>query len=102
MTPVARAPNAKAASLRKDEVIRIRVSSEAKALLTRAAALRGQTLAVFMLQSARREAEDTLLDQQTFVLAPEAHDAFLALLDAPAAPSQQLRELMARKRVWED
>jgi uncharacterized protein (DUF1778 family) len=69
---------------RKDDVIQIRASAEAKAILNRAAALRGQKLSEFMLESARRQAEDTLLDQRTFFLDDAAHARFLALLDAPA------------------
>lgn len=86
---------------RKDDVIQIRASAETKAILTRAAALRGQKLSEFMLDSARREAEDALLDQRNFFLEPDAYDAFLALLDAPATPDPRLVELMRRKVPWE-
>jgi uncharacterized protein (DUF1778 family) len=50
---------------RKDDVIQIRASAQTKALLNRAATLRGQKLSEFMLESARREAEDTILDQRS-------------------------------------
>ena len=86
---------------RKDDVIQIRASVETKAILNRAAALRGQKLSEFMLDSARREAEETILDQRAFFLDPDAHERFLALLDDPAAPSQELRALMTRKPSWE-
>jgi uncharacterized protein (DUF1778 family) len=66
---------------RKDDVIQIRTSAEAKAILNRAAALRGQKLSEFMLQSARRQAEETILDQRTFFLDNEAYARFLAQLD---------------------
>ena len=85
---------------RKDDVIQIRASAETKAILTRAAALRGQKLSEFMLDSARRQAEDALLDQRNFFLEPAAYDAFLALLDAPANPDPRLVELMSRKAPW--
>ena len=93
-SPAARRP-------RKDDVIQIRASVETKAILSRAAALRGQKLSEFMLDSARRQAEDALLDQRNFFIEPEAYDAFLALLDAPAKPDPQLVELMSRKAPWE-
>ena len=86
---------------RKDDVIQIRASAETKAILNRAATLRGQKLSEFMLESARRQAEDTILDQRTFFLTPEDHDAFLAMLDAPAKPSKELRALLTRKPIWE-
>jgi len=95
-----REPAARPRRTRKDDVIQIRASAETKAILTRAAALRGQKLSEFMLDSARRQAEDALLDQRNFFLEPEAYDAFLALLDAPAKPNQRLIELMSRKGPW--
>jgi uncharacterized protein (DUF1778 family) len=85
---------------RKDDVIQIRASAETKAILNRAATLRGQKLSEFMLESARRQAEETLLDQRTFFLDPRAHEKFLAILDAPAAPSKDLRARMNRKPSW--
>lgn len=86
---------------RKDDVIQIRASAEAKALLNRAAALRGQRLSEFMLDSARRQAEEAILDQRTFFLDEKAHERFLALLDRPPKPSAKLRELLNRKAPWE-
>ena len=86
---------------RKDDVIQIRAMAGTKALLNRAAAMRGQKLSEFMLESARREAEKALLDQRSFFLDDEAHEAFVALLDAPPAPSSKLVDLMARKPAWD-
>ena len=86
---------------RKDDVIQIRTSVETKAILNRAAALRGQKLSEFMLDSARRQAEDAILDQRVFFLTPDAHEAFLALLDAPAQPTKALQTLLKRKPAWE-
>jgi uncharacterized protein (DUF1778 family) len=63
--------------------------------------LRGQKLSEFMLASARREAEATVLDQRAFFLDSAAHEAFLALLDRPAKPTKALRALMKRKAPWE-
>ena len=87
---------------RKDDFIQIRASAETKAILSRAARLRGQKLSEFMLESARRQAEETILDQRTFFLDADAHQKFLALLDAPATPSAELRALMRRKPAWQD
>lgn len=86
---------------RKGDVIQIRTSAETKAVLNRAAALRGQKLSEFMLESARRQAEDTILDQRVFFVDPEAHEAFLAMLDAPAKPAAELRARMNRTPAWE-
>jgi uncharacterized protein (DUF1778 family) len=86
---------------RKDEVIQIRVSAPVKAILNRAAILRGQKLSEFMLESARRQAEETILDQRIFFLDPDAHERFLAMLDAPVKVTKQLRARMRRKPSWE-
>jgi uncharacterized protein (DUF1778 family) len=90
-----------ASTRRKDDVIQIRASAEAKALLNRAAALRGQKLSEFMLESARRQAEDTILDQRTFFLDDTAHARFLALLDTPPKPSTRVRARLNRKAPWQ-
>ena len=88
-------------SARKDDVIQIRASAELKAILNRAAALRGQKLSEFMLESSKRRAEEDILDQRVFFLSPKDHDKFLAMLDSPAQPSKELRALFKQKAVWE-
>lgn len=86
---------------RKDDIIQIRTSGETKAILNRAASLRGQKLSEFMLDSARRQAEETILDQRVFFLQPKAHEKFLALLDAPPSPSKGVIARLGRKAPWE-
>jgi uncharacterized protein (DUF1778 family) len=88
-------------NIRKDDIIQIRAPAETKAMLNRAAALRGQKLSEFMLDSARRQAEEAILDQRVFFLDAKAHEKFLALLDAPAKPRAALRKLMARTPAWQ-
>ncbi|MGH6790983.1 MAG: DUF1778 domain-containing protein [Pseudolabrys sp.] len=90
-----------ASTQRKDEVIQIRASGEAKAILNRAAALRGQKLSEFMLESARRQAEETILDQRSFFLDDAAHARFLELLDAPPKPPIKARSRLNRKPPWQ-
>jgi uncharacterized protein (DUF1778 family) len=87
--------------VRKDDIIQIRAPAETKAMLNRAAQLRGQKLSEFMLDSARRQAEEAILDQRVFFLDAKAHEAFLAVLDAPAKPNAALRALMGRKTAWQ-
>lgn len=88
-------------SARKDDTIQIRTCARTKAVLNRAAQLKGQKLSEFMLDSARRQAEEALLDQRAFFLEPKAHEAFLALLDVPGKPSAPLKARMKRKAAWE-
>jgi uncharacterized protein (DUF1778 family) len=89
------------AHARKDDVIQIRASAEAKALIQRAAVLRGQKLSEFMLDSARQRAEDTLLDQRMFFLDAEAHAAFIAMLDHPAPIDPEAISRLTRKAPWQ-
>jgi uncharacterized protein (DUF1778 family) len=95
------APRRPGATVRKDDVIQIRTSAETKAVLNRAATLRGQKLSEFMLDSARRDAEETILDQRTFFLDPRAHVQFLAMLDHPARPTNAVRARLKRTPPWE-
>jgi uncharacterized protein (DUF1778 family) len=87
--------------VRKDDIIQIRAPVETKAMLNRAAALRGQKLSEFMLDSARRQAEEAILDQRAFFLDDKAHAAFLEILDARPKPNKALRALMTRKPAWQ-
>ena len=86
---------------RKDDVIQIRASREAKALIMRAAELKQQKLSEFMLESARRSAEETILDTAVFRLTDEEHTRFLALLDNPPAPTPDVVARFRRKAPWE-
>lgn len=86
---------------RKDDVIQIRASAGTKEMLNRAAALRGQKLSEFMLASARREAEEAILDQRTFFASPADHAKFLAMLDAPAPISAAAKARLKRRAIWE-
>lgn len=89
------------AGLRKDDVIQIRTSRETKAILNRAASLRGQKLSEFVLETARQRAEEALLDQRLFLLDDKEHRTLLALLDRPVKPSASLRARMKRKKAWD-
>lgn len=70
-------------------------------LIDRAAAELGQSRSEFMIESARRRAEDLLLDRKLFVLDEAGYQAFLDLLDEPSAPAKALKALLAGKSPWE-
>jgi uncharacterized protein (DUF1778 family) len=89
------------AAVRKDGVIQIRAPRDAKALIMRAAELKHQKLSEFMLDSARRSAEETILDSNLLRLTEEEHAAFNALLDAPPVLSDDVKRRYARKPGWE-
>ena len=83
------------------DVIQIRAPAGTKAVLGRAANLRGMRLSEFVLDSARKQAEETILDQRIFLLNADAHQKFLDLLDAPNTPSEELHGRMVRRPAWE-
>lgn len=85
---------------RKDDVIQIRASAETKALLQSAAAARGQKLSEFMLDTARRQAEETLLERRIFFLEEDVHARLLDLLDHPPALPDAARVRLKRKAPW--
>jgi uncharacterized protein (DUF1778 family) len=91
----------KSARAHKDETIQIRASANTKALLNQAATLRGQKLSEFLLESGRRRAEETFLDQNVFLLEPEEHERFVALLDSPPELDAEARRRLTRKPPWQ-
>ena len=81
--------------------INLRATPQTKDLIDSAAKVVGKTLTDFVLDSARRSAEEVLLDQRIFMLDDEKHAAFMAVLDSPPAPSEELRKLLLSKSPWE-
>jgi uncharacterized protein (DUF1778 family) len=55
----------------------------------------------FMIENARRQAVDVLLDQRLFVLDPERYDTFKHALDNPPAPGPKLKSLLRRTPAWQ-
>ena len=81
--------------------INLRVPQVTRQLIDTAAAAVGKSRTEFMLESARQQAIDVLLDQRLFVLNPEQHDAFTEALDNPPMPNAALKKLMSSKSPWE-
>ncbi|MCA8906613.1 MAG: DUF1778 domain-containing protein [Rhodospirillaceae bacterium] len=81
--------------------INLRIEAGTRQLIDEAAAALGKTRTEFMVDSARRQAIDVLLDQRLFVLSPDRHEAFLHALDTPPAPGPKLRSLLQRTPAWQ-
>lgn len=81
--------------------INLRIEAQTRQLIDDAAAILGKTRTEFMIDSARREAIDVLLDQRLFVLDAERYDAFMHALDHPPAPGPKLRTLLRRVPSWQ-
>ena len=85
---------------RRRETLNIRIRSEERGLIDRAAEIRGQNRTDFILEAARRAAEEALLDRVLIAVSPEAYTEFLARLDAPAQPNERLRRTMQTPPPW--
>ncbi|MBX3485254.1 DUF1778 domain-containing protein [Phenylobacterium sp.] len=80
--------------------INLRIEAQTRQLIDDAAAVLGKTRTEFMIDSARAQAIDILLDQRLFVLEAERYEAFTRALDNPPAPGPRLRDLLRRKPSW--
>ncbi|HYW42830.1 MAG TPA: DUF1778 domain-containing protein [Bryobacteraceae bacterium] len=83
------------------EALNIRIKPEVRGLIDRAAELAGKNRTDFVLDAARRAAEDALLDRTLFAVSPKAYREFLARLDAPSQPNERLRKSMRTSAPWE-
>lgn len=80
--------------------INLRIEARTRDLIDEAAALLGKTRTEFMIESARAQAIDVLLDQRLFVLDSDPFDAFVQALDNPPAPGPRLRAVLRRAPPW--
>jgi uncharacterized protein (DUF1778 family) len=86
----------------KSERLGVRATPQQQVLLRRAAQTARKSVTEFILDSACRAAEETLLDQRLFIVDPEAGEQLLDLMDQPPAPNEGLSNLMSRKTPWGD
>ena len=86
---------------RSDATITMRLPTETRELIDRAAALLDKSRTDFMLEAARASAIDVMLDQRVFQLDAAQCRALAASLAAPPPPTEALRLLMATKAPWE-
>src|SRR6185312_17563361 len=84
----------------KREALNIRIKPQVRELIDRAAELAGKNRTDFVLDAARRAAEDTLLERTVFAVSPKAYREFLARLDAPPRPNKRLIKSMQTRAPW--
>jgi uncharacterized protein (DUF1778 family) len=85
----------------KRDTLNLRVRPELRGLIDRAAELLGKNRTDFVLDAARRAAEDALLDRTVFLVSPKAYAEFLKRLDVPPRPNARLRRALQTPAPWE-
>ena len=86
----------------RSDNINIRVTPETLGLIDRAARVAGKTRTDFILDTVKKAAEDTILDQRLFLLDSAQWEAFSAALDAPPSANPKLEALLARRPAWDE
>jgi len=86
---------------RKRETLNLRIKTEERSLIDRAARARGKTRTDFILDAARLAAEEALLDQAIISTSPDAYAAFMARLDEPPHPNERLCKTMQTSAPWD-
>ncbi len=84
------------------ETLNIRIRAEERGLIDRAAQVRGKNRTDFILEAARRAAEEALLERALISVGPEAYADFLARLEAPPQPNERLRRTLQTPLPWDD
>ena len=82
------------------DTLNLRIPATERNRIDRAAASTGKTRIDFILEAARRAAEEALLDRALTVVSAEAYAKFLERLDQPAQPNERLRKTMRAKAPW--
>jgi uncharacterized protein (DUF1778 family) len=85
----------------KRQTLNLRIKVDDRGLIDRAAKALGKNRTDFVLEAARRAAEEALLDRTVFTVSPKAYAEFLARLDAPPKPNERLKQTMKTPAPWE-
>ena len=86
----------------KRETLNLRIKPELRGMIDRAAELSGKSRTDFVLEAARRAAEDAMLDRSLFSVGREVYAEFLARLDAPPQANARLREALRSTAHWDE
>ena len=80
--------------------VNLRVRSDTRSLIDRAAQAQGKSRSDFMIDAARRAAEEALLDQALVRVDRQTYHHFLEVLDQPPT-GEGFERLMQAQRPWE-
>jgi uncharacterized protein (DUF1778 family) len=90
-----------AAARTKRTNLNIRIKADERALIDRAARARGQNRTDFILEAARRAAEEALLDRTMMLVDPKAFAEFVKRLDAAPKPNARLSRALSTPAPWD-
>ena len=91
--------SAKTTTKTNARAVNLRVRDDVRALIDRAARMRGKTRSDFMIEAARKAAEEALLDQTLVVVDADSFDHYLAILDQTPS-SEGFSRLMNAPAPW--
>ncbi len=86
---------------KKRETLNLRIKPEERGLIDRAAKSVGKNRTDFVLDAARRAAEDALLDRTMLSVSEKAYAEFVARLDAPPRANSKLRKSLGTPAPWD-
>ena len=81
--------------------VNLRIREDVRDLIDHAARAHSKTRSEFMIDAARRAAEDTILDQALIRVDPATYAQFLSVLDKPPG-GEGFERLMAAAKPWKD
>jgi uncharacterized protein (DUF1778 family) len=85
----------------KRQTLNLRIKADERGLIDRAAKSVGKNRTDFVLEAARRAAEEALLDRTVLTVSPKAYAEFVARLDAPPKPNTRLKRTMKTPAPWD-
>ncbi|MDR0776222.1 MAG: DUF1778 domain-containing protein [Azonexus sp.] len=85
----------------KLHAVNLRMRTETRSLIDHAAMMLGRSRSDFVIEAARRAAEDAILDQTIIEVSRERYEQFLEMLDRPPQPNAKLRATMQAKPLWQ-
>lgn len=81
--------------------VNLKMPGMLRELIDAAAALESRSRSDFMLDAARRAAEDALLSRSAFVASSAAFATFIERLDAPPKPNAALKRTLRTPAPWD-
>ena len=75
----------------KDQRLDVRINVTSKRLFARAAEISGASMSTFVIDAAKRRAEEVIQEQDNLTLSDRARNAFLDALATPRRPNAALR-----------